>query len=547
MSTEKQVRLPSTDEVNALGSVQCSVEHLVGTVLVDRYRLTHLLGSGGAAVVYRAEHTIMHKLVAVKILRPELAQRQDFVRRFLAEARTVARLRHENIVDIVDVGRTETGLVFCVMEYLEGEELGVMLAREGRLPWRRARDVVTQVCRALAAAHAVGVVHRDIKPQNCFRVRHGTNEDFIKLLDFGISKQLDNDQGLTATGMVMGTAEYMSPEQARGRNVDARTDIYATGAMLFELLAGRPPFEGETFLDVLMKHASEPVPNISDVAPGLDPNVGEILRCALAKNPADRFPTVQQFIVALNTIGEETFVGLLDTRGLKKLEARPESMLARASGPHARITGALKPKLVAATFAAAVAVVGVGLSIRRMLAEVGELEAAVSSPRDAPTSDAPPPPVGSSPLVEPPPPTTVPALPPAEPEQVPDAQPPSAEPSPPDENDSETERGSEGRAANKATPATPRRPAASKVGPDAASKRLLTDRIRNQCGDAAEVAVHVELEVTDSGFDLSAVRYTTLRTCIRNNVSMDKIRKGRYELKFGKTSKTPRTIDPLGD
>jgi len=339
MSTEKRQRLPSTDEVfQDLASAQRGVEHLAGTVLLDRYRLLRLQGSGGAAVVYQAAHTLMHKAVAVKILRPELAVRPDFVQRFLGEARTVARLRHENIVDIVDVGRTENGIVFCVMEYLEGEELAETMAREGPMPWPRARDFVMQVCRALSAAHAVGVVHRDIKPQNCFRIRHAHNPDFIKLLDFGIAKQTDTDHGLTATGVIMGTAEYMSPEQARGSDVDARADIYSVGAMLFELLAGRPPFEGDTFIDVLVKHASEPVPRLSALVQGLDPAVDAIIARTLAKKPGDRFGSTEQLMAAFAVGDGHSFQGRLDGA---ILTARPESVLRRASSSH-QVTGALR-------------------------------------------------------------------------------------------------------------------------------------------------------------------------------------------------------------
>jgi tRNA A-37 threonylcarbamoyl transferase component Bud32 len=329
VSTEKRLLSPNTDEVfRELAEAQHGVEHLAGTVLLDRYRLVELRGNGGAAVVYQAEHSLMQKPMAVKILRPELAVRPDFVQRFLAEARTVARLRHENIVDIVDVGRTENGLVFCVMELLEGEELAKTMEREGPIPWRRARDIVMQVCNALAAAHAAGVVHRDVKPQNCFRIRRGGNSDFVKLLDFGIAKRTDTDQGLTATGVIMGTAEYMSPEQARGSDVDARADIYSVGAMLFEMLAGRPPFEGATFIDVLVKQASEPAPRISSFVGGLDPAIDSLIARTLAKRAEDRFASIEHLIRALAIDDGHTFHGQLDTA---ILTARPESVLPGAS------------------------------------------------------------------------------------------------------------------------------------------------------------------------------------------------------------------------
>jgi serine/threonine-protein kinase len=306
MSSEEKRQLPSTDEAIFLASRSPNVEELAGTILLDRYRLVELQGCGGASAVYRAEHTLMAKPVAVKILRPELVVRQDFVQRFLAEARTVAKLRHEHIVDIVDIGRTESGLVFCVMEYLEGEDLGETIAREGKLPWLRARDIVVQVCEALAAAHAAGVVHRDIKSQNCFRIRRAGNSDFIKLLDFGIAKQIDQPEGLTQEGVVLATAEFCSPEQARGQVVDARSDIYSLGCMLFELLSGRPPFEADSFVEVLSMQISERPPRLSRLVPEVDESIDAIVDRALAKRPENRFQTVDELVEALGRVGEGT-------------------------------------------------------------------------------------------------------------------------------------------------------------------------------------------------------------------------------------------------
>lgn len=303
MTTENsERRLPNTEEAKRLASEPTNVEQLAGTVLLERYRLLELRGVGGASAVYRATHTLMGKDLAVKVLRPELAIRQDFVQRFLAEARAVARLRHEHIVDVVDIGRTEHGVVFCVMELLEGEELACTVERERRLPWSRACHIVLQVFDALAAAHRAGIVHRDIKPANCFRVRRAGNPDFIKLLDFGIAKDIDHDRGLTSTGIVMGTAEYMSPEQARGQPVDKRSDIYSAGVLLFELVSGRVPFEGDSFLDVAMQHATDPVPPLAAKVPGLPPGLDTLLARAMAKSAGDRFATIEEFAGAVREL-----------------------------------------------------------------------------------------------------------------------------------------------------------------------------------------------------------------------------------------------------
>lgn len=303
MGRDSKPRLPRTEEVQLLGSEQRTVEQLAGTVLLDRYRLLEPLGSGGASVVYRAEHTIMHKPMAVKILRPEHAVRPDFVRRFLDEARTVSRLRHENIVDVVDIGRSESGVVFCVMEWLEGEDLGATIDRDGPMPWPRAQRIVLQVCRALIAAHAAGIVHRDVKPQNCFRIRRGRDRDFIKLLDFGIAKDIGATHRLTVTGAIIGTAGYMAPEQARGESVDVRADVYAVGAVLFELLSGRPVFDGEHFLEVMVMQATEPAPRLASVVADLPPDLDDVVARALARSRDDRFSSMEELASAIMAIG----------------------------------------------------------------------------------------------------------------------------------------------------------------------------------------------------------------------------------------------------
>jgi serine/threonine protein kinase len=202
---------------------------LSGTLLLDRYRLINRLGEGGMGTVYCAEHVTIKKRCAIKILNPEYAHKEDLVERFLQEARAASMIAHENVVEITDYGGAPNGSVFFVMEMLIGEDLGETIKREAPLPWSRVSPMAMQICRALAAAHAKGIVHRDMKPENCFRIERSGNPDFIKVLDFGIAKVTSEDPDgnaarLTSTGMIFGTPTYMSPEQAQGqRSIIGRT------------------------------------------------------------------------------------------------------------------------------------------------------------------------------------------------------------------------------------------------------------------------------------------------------------------------------------
>ncbi len=278
----------------------------LAALMSDRYRILRRIGRGGMGEVFLAEHTAIGKPVAIKILSEDFARKPRIVQRFLQEARASSAIRHENVVDITDYGHTPSGLPFLAMEYLVGEDLKATLRREGWLPWPRARAIILQVLAALAAAHSHGVIHRDIKPENCFRLKRGDNPDFIKVLDFGIAKVVgeDVDQHLTQTGVVMGTAEYMSPEQARSDPIDARTDLYAVGVILFEMLTGRVPFKANGFMGTLSKHIMEPPPSPRQVAPLADisRSLERVVLRALAKEPAERYPSAEAFAAALRDL-----------------------------------------------------------------------------------------------------------------------------------------------------------------------------------------------------------------------------------------------------
>jgi len=285
-------------------------EDLIGHTLNDRYQIQKLLGSGGMGTVYLAEHVLIHKQVAVKVLSPSHARKPAEVERFLREARAASRIRHENVVDITDFGYTSGGLAFLVMEYLEGEDLSSTSHREGALPWRRAVHITRQICAALEAAHAQGVIHRDMKPENVFRVRRGEDPDFIKVLDFGIAKIIDEnydpEQPSQTTSGLMGTPEYVAPELIRGLKPDARVDIYAVGVILFRLLTGRVPFAGASFMATLTAHLMELPSDPREVAPEAEIPAAIAAVClqSLAKDRDERFLTIREFAAALR--GAET-------------------------------------------------------------------------------------------------------------------------------------------------------------------------------------------------------------------------------------------------
>jgi tRNA A-37 threonylcarbamoyl transferase component Bud32 len=283
---------------------------VVGRLLSERYRVLRKLGEGGMAAVYLAEHVVIQKKVALKVLAPELARREELAARFLQEARAASRIGQENVIDISDYGRAD-GLAFFVMEYLEGQDLGALLRTSGAISWPRARAIVVQICRALRAAHALGIIHRDLKPENVFLLEREGRADFVKLLDFGIAK-VPGDLGgadsprLTRTGMIFGTPEYMAPEQAEGKPTDHRADLYAVGCVLYHCLTGTAPFHAETFMAMLTKHLvelAEP-PSLRRPDLGIPPAVDALVARALEKDRERRFQSAEAFMAAVVAIDE---------------------------------------------------------------------------------------------------------------------------------------------------------------------------------------------------------------------------------------------------
>jgi eukaryotic-like serine/threonine-protein kinase len=268
----------------------------VGDVLAGKYRIERIVGAGGYGRVFAARHLALDQLVAVKVLREHAANSVEVVNRFLREARVVSRMRSEHVSRLLDVGTLPGGgPPFIVLEYLEGEDLQSRLLRSGPLPVNDAVDHVLQACHALAEAHALGVVHRDLKPANLFVTRAVDGTPLTKVLDFGIAKIRAGAVGLphmslTKSHHMLGSPEYMSPEQMLApRTVDARSDIWALGVCLFELMSSRMPFEGENPGDMCLKITQEPAPSLSSVVPAVPRELSAIVERCLAKKAADRF------------------------------------------------------------------------------------------------------------------------------------------------------------------------------------------------------------------------------------------------------------------
>jgi len=273
---------------------------VVGEVLAERYELEELVGSGGMSSVYRAHDSVLDRKVALKLLHQRLTSEDEYVERFRREARMVAGLLHQNIVTVIDRGEDD-GRPFIVFEFVAGENLKQLVDREGPLPVDRVLELGIQIARGLAFAHANGYVHRDVKPQNV--LLNGDGE--AKVTDFGIARSLDVKHGVTQTGTVLGTSDYIAPEQAQGQQVDEHTDIYSLGIVLYELLAGELPFTGDNFVAVAMQHINEPPPHVSDRRPDVPPRLDAAITRALAKRPGDRFATMADFGRELEACLEE--------------------------------------------------------------------------------------------------------------------------------------------------------------------------------------------------------------------------------------------------
>jgi serine/threonine protein kinase len=268
---------------------------MIGTVLSGRYRLEAKLGSGGMSTVYLARDQTLDRQVAVKVMHREMSEQADQLERFRQEARAVAKLSHPNVVSVIDAGE-DGGHPYIVFEYVEGETLKQRISRNGALDTQEAIAYAIEIARGLSVAHARRMVHRDIKPQNILIDAEGR----AKLTDFGISRQLEQD-GMTATGRVLGTTDYVAPEQAMGRKVDPRSDIYSLGVVLYEMLVGQVPFQADSQVGVAMKHVNEELPDVQRRRPEVSAAVALVVERATAKDPGERYQQVSEMIDDLST------------------------------------------------------------------------------------------------------------------------------------------------------------------------------------------------------------------------------------------------------
>lgn len=280
-------------------------------ILGGEYLILEKIGTGGMGSVYKASQPAMKRMVAIKILHPKLANRKDLTSRFRREARAMSQLTHPNTVKVFVYGELEEdGSLYIVMEMLEGKNLNQAVRKDGPIPLERAVPILIQVCGALQEAHELGIVHRDLKPENIFLSKQGGIADFPKVLDFGLAKVTERQMQpgsiiLTQEGMVFGTPEFMSPEQAQGKTLDARSDIYSLAVILYEVLTGKLPFSAKSPMEYIQKHVTEPIIPLSERVPErrFPRELDEVLARALSKKPEQRYQTAAEFAEALRPFG----------------------------------------------------------------------------------------------------------------------------------------------------------------------------------------------------------------------------------------------------
>ncbi|MGF1468618.1 MAG: serine/threonine-protein kinase [Sandaracinaceae bacterium] len=330
MGARTDRRFQSADTIAALPRPEGFADDWLGQVLDGRYEIQQFLAEGGTGLVFRGVHQTLGRPVAIKVLRKEYSQLAEALERFRREARAATAVGNPHIVTIYDFGRLEGRQAYVVMELLDGVELAAILERQPQVPWTRAVDIVLQLTEGMAAAHAAGIIHRDLKPENVVLVRDpetGAPSSFVKILDFGVAKFQGAQVRLTGAGRMVGTPEYMAPEQCTGGAVDVRTDIYALGVMLYEMLMGRLPFAGGTLEECVRQHLQDPPPAFRKVGPDIEVPSGleKVVRRCLAKAQDDRFGSMGELAAALAPFLER------DTTAIPLSSRRPTVKAARMS------------------------------------------------------------------------------------------------------------------------------------------------------------------------------------------------------------------------
>ncbi|WP_394821945.1 protein kinase domain-containing protein [Pendulispora albinea] len=289
------------------GAPSKRVDPYVGKTVDGRYFVERVIGEGGMGVVYRGRHKVIDKKVALKILRGDVARDGEIVERFLQEARAASTIGNPHIIDIADFGTLPDGAAYIVMEYLDGISLAEALKQQGTMTASRLVHIARQMAQGLSAAHKAGIVHRDLKPDNVFLITRGGNADFVKILDFGIAKVGGEASRLTRAGTVFGTPHYMSPEQAAGEPVDARTDVYALGIILYELAYGKVPFDADNFMGILTQHMYRaPVP-LTTLVPDFLPGLDAVILKLLAKRSEARYQTMDELVIDLDVLEKKGY------------------------------------------------------------------------------------------------------------------------------------------------------------------------------------------------------------------------------------------------
>ena len=313
---------------------------LIGRTIDGRYLIEGVLGEGGMGLVYRATHAVLNKPLAVKVLRPDVSKDEEIITRFRQEAQSASAIGNEHIISISDFGTLTDGSTYFVMEFLDGIDLTTAIEQETpKMSVARAVHIGRQLCHALGAAHDAGIVHRDLKPDNIYLIRRGQDSDFVKVLDFGIAKVGSGTRRLTKAGQVFGTPHYMSPEQCGGQGIDHRTDIYALGVILYEMVTGQVPFDADNLMGVLTKHMYElPVPpnSIGELTVECPPALEAIILKALQKSPADRYETMAELADDLGRLATGEIPSAV-AEGVRRGDPTGAIGLPTVSGPMATV------------------------------------------------------------------------------------------------------------------------------------------------------------------------------------------------------------------